>query len=105
MHSALDHFRDHRIEAHNQFATCLRCIYHRLTSAKQDLVVTLHLTLRHAWICPITCSPDKSPFHQNLDRNLAILNTQIHNLQEQHRQVVQKSLAYLGNVEMWLPST
>ena len=105
MHFALDHFHDHCLEARNQFATRLRRIYHRLTSAKQDLAVTLHLTLRHAWICPITCTPDKSPFHQNLDRNLAILNTQIHALQEQHRQVVQESLAYLGSAELWLPST
>ena len=104
MHFALDHFRDHRIEAQNQFSMHLRRIYHRLTLAKQDLAVTLHLTLRHAWICPITCSPEKSPFHQNLDRNLAILDAQINHLQEQHRQVVQESLAYLRNVESWLPS-
>ena len=104
MHYVLDYFRDHCIEARNQFAMCLRRIYHRLTSAKRDLAVTLHLTLRHAWICPITCLPNKSPFHQNLDRNLAILDAQITTLQEQHRQVVQESLAYLGNVETWLPS-
>ena len=105
MHFALDHFRDHRIEARNQFATHLRRIHHRLTSAKRDLAVTLHLALRHVWICPITCTPNKSPFHQNLDRNLAILDTHINELQEQHRQVVQESLAYLGGAESWLPST
>ena len=104
MHFELDPFRNHRIEARNQFTTHLQRIYHRLTSARRDLAVTLHLTLRHAWICPITCSLDKSPFHQNLDRNLAILDTQITSLLEQHRQVVQESLAYLGNTEMWLQS-
>ena len=104
MHFALDQFRCHRIEARNQFSTHLRRIYHRLTSARRDLAVTLHLTLRHTWICPITCSPNKSPFHQNLDRNLAILDVQIASLLEQHRQVVQESLAYLGNTETWLPS-
>jgi hypothetical protein len=100
----LDRFRSHRIEARNQFATRLRHSYHRIQSAKRDLAVTLHLTLRHAWICPITCSPDKSPFHQNLDRNLAILNARIASLLEQHRQVVQESLAYLGGTETWLQS-
>ena len=104
MHFALDQFRSHHVEAHNQFATRLRRIYHRLTSARWDLAVTLHLTLRHTWICPITCSPNKSPFHQNLDRNLALLDAQITSLLEQHRQVVQESLAYLGNTEMWLQS-
>ena len=103
-HFALDRFRYHPIEARSQFSTRLRRIHHRLTSAKRDLVVTLHLTLRHAWICPITCSPDKSPFHQNLDCNLALLDVQITSLLEQHRQVVQESLAYLGNTETWLPS-
>ena len=88
----------------NRLERSYRCALDRLTSAKPDLAVTLHLTLRHAWICPITCTPDKSPFHQNLDRNLTILNTQINELQEQHRQVVQESLAYLGGTEPWLPS-
>ena len=104
MHFALDRFCSHRIEARSQFATRLRRSHQRLTSAKRDLAVTLHLTLRHVWICPITCSPNKSPFHQNLDRNLAILDAHITSLLKQHRQVVQESLAYLGGTETWLPS-
>ena len=104
MHFALDPFHPHHIEARNQYCTHLRRINQRLISAKRDLTVTLNLTIRHTWICPITCSPDKSPFHLNLDQNLAILDAQITSLTEQRRQVVQESLAYLGNAETWLHS-
>ena len=56
-------------------------------------------------LCPITCSPQKSDFHLNLDHNLAILDTHILELQAQHHHIVQESLTYLGHIEAWLSST